>query len=101
MGYALSFATQYGLATAVLFLIKDTFSSAKLLADLNPAGATDSTSGPYNTVSNMVLFVRSPAAASSLESQLRFISGTRDFRFKTSRLDFYCVLLRNKIGSAF
>ena len=57
MGYTLSVTTQYGLATAVLFLIKDTFSSAKLIASLDPVGASDSTSGPYGTVSNMVLFI--------------------------------------------
>ena len=46
----------YSLATAVLFLIKDTFSAAKLLADL-PDGVTDQTAGPYGAVSNMLLCV--------------------------------------------
>lgn len=71
MGYKLSFTTQFGLAVAIFFMLKDTFTAGKLIADISPAGGSDHTAGPWNAGSNflaMLLGVGCLVLYSSLSS---------------------------------
>jgi len=51
----MSFSTLYGLVTALVFIMKDSFSAGKLFSHFNVANATDLTSLPFGAVSNLVV----------------------------------------------